>query len=43
MAAMVLKVVYFPFHDLLGFCGALGRAFKQLFQTPYDSRFLPMT
>src|ERR1035437_618813 len=43
MAAMVLKVVYFPFHDLLGFGGALGWAFKQLFQAPDDSRFLPMT
>src|ERR1035441_10172139 len=43
MVAMVLKVVYFPFHDLLDFGGALGWAFKQLFQAPDDSRFLPMT
>src|ERR1035441_6443248 len=43
MVTMVLEVVYFPFHDLLDFSGALGWAFQQLFQAPYDSRFLPMT
>src|ERR1035438_7403955 len=43
MVAMVLKVVYFLLHDLLGFSGALGGAFKQLFQAPDDARFLSMT
>jgi hypothetical protein len=43
MVTMVLEVVYFPFHDLLDFSGALGWAFQQLFQASYDSRFLPMT
>ena len=43
MVAMVLKVVYFPFHDLLDFGGALGWAFMQLFQAPEDSHFLSMT
>src|ERR1017187_4986553 len=43
MVTMVLEVVYFPFHDLLDFSGALGWAFQQLFQAPYDSRFLAMT
>ena len=43
MVAMVLKAVYFPSHDLLDFGGALGWAFKQLFQAPEDSRFLSMT
>ena len=43
MVAMVLEVVCFPFHDLLDFGGALGWAFKQLFQAPDDSRFLSMT
>jgi hypothetical protein len=31
MVTMVFEVVYFPFHDLLDFSGALGWAFKQLF------------
>jgi hypothetical protein len=43
MVTMVLEVVYFPFHELLDFSGALGWAFQQLFQALYDSRFLPMT
>src|ERR1035437_2633231 len=43
MVTMVLEVVYFRFHDLLDFSGALGWAFQQLFQASYDSRFLPMT
>lgn len=43
MVAMVLKVVYFPLHELLGFSGALGWVFQQLFQAPDDSRFLSMT
>ena len=34
MVAMVLKVVYFPFHDLLGLSWTRSWAFKQLFQTP---------
>jgi hypothetical protein len=38
MVAMVLKAACFPFHDLLDFGGALGWAFKQLFQAPDDSR-----
>jgi hypothetical protein len=42
MVAMVLKVVYFPLHELLGFSGALGWVFQQLFQAPDDSRFLSM-
>jgi hypothetical protein len=40
---MVFEGVCFPFHDLLDFSGALGWAFKQLFQTLPDSRFLAMT
>src|ERR1035441_9848353 len=43
MVTMVFKVVYFPFHNLLDFSGALGGAFQQLFQASYDSRFLAMT
>src|ERR1022692_3094574 len=43
MVAVVLKIVYFPLHNLLGFSRARGRLFKQLFQTPHDSRFLSMT
>ena len=43
MVTMVFEVVYFPFHDLLDFSGALGWAFQQLFQTLHDSRFLAMT
>src|SRR5271169_4897072 len=42
MVAMVLKVVYFPLHELLGLGGVLGWVFQQLFQAPDDSRFLSM-
>jgi hypothetical protein len=42
MAALVLKVVYFPGHHLLDFGGALSGAFQQLFQAPYDARFRSM-
>ena len=43
MVTMIIEVVYFPFHNLLDFSGALGWAFQQLFQATDDSRFPPMT
>jgi hypothetical protein len=42
MVAMVLKVVYLPFQNLLDLGAALGSAFKQLFQAPYYLPFLSM-